>query len=434
MITPYLYRPIRGLFLAIVILMASPAIAEQSDVPMPASRESLSLDDAIRLATRNQPLLQSLDDAAAAARESAVREGQLADPKLMLGIVNLPVTGSNALRFNRDEMTMAAIGLSQEVTPRLKREAYANVLEAEAGQYQAEQLATARTIQLNVAMAWFDVFEAQRKSELYQRIVDDMAAERSIIASRISSGAAKTSEVLILDRQQSMVKDQLLQATGDERKARAALARWIGGEAARPIAAELPLMQPTLSAEHSLENHPVLQNARQIEAVALSELERARTERLQNWGWEVSYGRRFNDLSDMITFQVAIDLQTDRANRQDRRSAEKLILAEKARKLMDDKRRELSAELEAARADWETAQAREDEHQKRLIPAANARLSLAEAGYAAGRQNLAEVWEARRAMLEVEMDHWTILTDLQRAMVKVGYLLNDDRLFPGSQT
>jgi outer membrane protein, heavy metal efflux system len=60
------------------------------------------------------------------------------------------------------------------------------------------------------------------------------------------------------------------------------------------------------------------------------------------------------------------------------------------------------------------------------------RLRLAEAGYAAGSQPLSEVWEARRAVLEVQIEHWAIITALQRAMVKVGYLLNDDRLFPGS--
>ena len=432
MLTPFLYRPIRSLFLAIAITMASPAIARQGEISPPVPGEPLSLADAVALATQSQPILQSLDDAAAAARESAVREGQLADPRLKLGFANLPVTSSDALRFNRDDMTMATIGLSQEVTPRSKREANANVLEAEAGQYRVEQLATARAIQLEVAMAWLDVYEAQHQSGLYQRIVDAMVAERGVLASRISSGAAKTSEVLILDRQLSMAKDQRLQAKGEERGARAKLARWIGNEAMRPVSDELLPVEPVPNTANAVENHPVLQNARQIEAVAMSELERAKAERLQNWGWEISYGRRFNDLSDMLTFQVAIDLQTDRANRQDRRAAEKLLLAEKARKLTEDKRQELAAQLEAARAEWETAWAREEEHQERLLPAVDMRLRLAEAGYAAGSQPLSEVWEARRAVLEVQIEHWAIMTALQRAMVKVGYLLNDDRLFPGS--
>jgi outer membrane protein, heavy metal efflux system len=429
----YSCRLMTRLLFASLMLMALPLAAESPALPTEASKAPLSLQDAMHLATRNQPLLQSFADAASASREAAIAEGQLPDPKLKLGVVNLPVTTSDALRFDRDEMTMAAIGFSQEVVPRAKREAYARVLESEAEQYQTEQLATVRDIQRSVAMAWLDVFEAQRKSELYQQIVEDMLAERKVAAASVSSGATQSDEVLLLDRTQSMTRDQWLLVQRDERKARAALARWIGPEAAsRPISSELPVTEP-VAATDALENHPLLQHARQAETLALSELERARTQRLRNWEWEVSYGRRFNDLSDMIAFQVAIDLQTDRANRQDRRAAEKQLLAEKARKLIDDQRRQLSNALQDARADWETAVAREEEHQKRLIPATDIRLSLAEANYAVGAQSLLKIWEARRSVLEVQIEHWTILTDKQRAAVNLGYLLNDDRLFPRSQ-
>lgn len=131
----------------------------------------------------------------------------------------------------------------------------------------------------------------------------------------------------------------------------------------------------------------------------------------------------------MLSFQVSIDLQLDQANRQDRRTAEKLVLVEKAQKLTEDKRRELSAELEAALADAEAAEARQQIHLTSLIPNAKARLSVAQAGYAAGKQALGDVWEARRNVIETELEHWIILTDRQRAAVKVGYLLNDSRLF-----
>lgn len=397
--------------------------------------QNLALDEAIKLATQNQPLLQSLDDAAAASREAAVAEGQLPDPKLRLGVQNLPITNSDALRFNRDDMTMSTVGLMQEVIPRAKREAASKKMEAEAGQYHAEQLATARSIQRDVALAWLDVYEAQRKTELYQRIADEMRNERKVAAARISSGGAQASDVLRLDSQLSMMSDKRLTAQRDERKARSQLARWIGTAANRPIAAELPAissMAGSNQASEEIETHPLLQNARQIEAVAETDAERAKAERMQNWSWEVMYGKRRSDLSDMVTFLVAIDLPWDRANRQDRRTAEKLMLVEKARKLTEDRRRELLAEFEAAKADWDTAQARENEHQQRLIPNAEARLTLAKAGYASGKQNLSEVWEARRGVLEVELEHWNIMADEQRAAVKLAYLLNNNNLFQGT--
>jgi len=396
------------------------------------AEEPLTLAETIQLATQNQPLLQSLDDAAASSRQAAIAEGQLPDPKVKFGVINLPVTTSDALRYNRDDQTMVNVGISQEVVPLKKRELASNRMLAEADQFQTEQVATARTIERDVALAWLDVYEAQRKSELYQRMINDMTAERKVLATNVSSGSAKTSDVLRMDTDISLTNEKRIFAQRDERKARAALARWIGQSASRSISSELPVMTNTVSHDanqSALEQHPLLRNAHQTEKVAQYEVDSAQANLQRNWGWEVGYGKRFNDRSDMLTFQVSIDLQLDRANRQDRRTAEKLVLVEKARKLTEDRRRELSSELESAIADAEAAEARENEHLTKLIPNAQAKLSIAQAGYSSGKQSIGDVWQARRDVIDIELDHWTILTDKHRAAVKIGYLTNDSRLF-----
>jgi len=394
------------------------------------AEEPLTLAETIQLATQSQPLLQSLDDAAASSRQAAIAEGQLPDPKVKLGVINLPVTTSDALRYNRDDQTMVNVGISQDIIPRKKREVASNRMLAEADQFHTEQIATARTIERDVALAWLDVYEAQRKSELYQRMIDDMVAARKVQAASVSSGGAKTSDVLRMDTQISMTNEKRIFAQRDERKARAALARWIGKAASRSISSELPVI--TNSTSHDafqteIDQHPLLRNAVQSEKVAQLNVDSAQANLERNWGWEVGYGKRFADRSDMLSFQVSIDLQLDRANRQDRRTAEKLVLVEKARKLTEDRRRELSSELESAMADAEAADARENVHITKLIP--NAEASVAQAAYQSGKQPLSDVWDARRDVLDIELDHWTILTDKQRAAVKIGYLLNDSRLF-----
>ena len=397
-----------------------------------SAEQTLTLAETIQLATQNQPLLQSLDDAAASSRQAAIAEGQLPDPKVKFGIINLPVTTGDALRYNRDDQTMVNVGISQDIIPFKKRELASNRMLAEADQFQTEQVATARTIERDVALAWLDVYEAQRKSELYMRVIDDMTAERKVLAAKVSSGGAKISDVLQMDTQVSMISEKRIFAQRDERKARAALMRWIGKDAARTISSELPVMINSLSHDlnqSALEQHPLLRNAYQSEKVAQLDVDSAQANLERNWGWEVGYGKRFNNRSDMLTFQVSIDLQLDRANRQDRRTAEKVVLVEKARKLTEDRRRELSADLESAMADAEAAEGREAEHLTKLIPNAQAKLSIAQAGYASGKQSIADVWQARRDVIDIELDHWTILTDKQRAAVKIGYLLNDNRLF-----
>jgi len=396
------------------------------------AEEPLTLAETIQLATQNQPLLQSLDDAVASSRQAAIAEGQLPDPKVKLGVINLPVTTSDALRYSRDDQTMVNVGISQDMVPRKKREVASSRMLAEADQFHTEQIATARTIERDVALAWLDVYEAQRRSELYQRMIDDMVAERKVQTASVSSSGAKTGDVLSMDTKISMTNEKRIFAQRDERKARAALARWIGKAASRSISSELPVMTSSIShdaARTEIDMHPLLRNAVQSEKVAQLDVDSAQANLERNWGWEVGYGKRFADRSDMLSFQVSIDLQLDRANRQDRRTAEKLVLVEKARKLTEDRRRELSSELESAMADAEAAEARENEHITKLIPNAEAKLRIAQAAYHSGKQPLSDVWDARRDVLDIELDHWTILTDKQRAAVKIGYLLNDSRLF-----
>lgn len=390
---------------------------------------TLSLDEAIQLASENQPLLESLDVAASASREAAVAAGQLPDPKLKFGVLNLPVTGGDAARLNRDDMTMSTIGVMQDVVPRSKREAAVRAMEAASGQYQTEKSSIARTIRRDVALAWLNVFEAERRRELYQQAADEMAAERKVMLSQISTGSAQAVEVFKLDAELSMLNDKRLMAVRDERLARASLARWIGTAAQRPLGA-LPMSiadGQNQAAKETLERHPAVLNAQQIEMVAQSEADMAKAGRDLDWSWEVMYGKRRSDLSDMVSVQVAIDLPWDRPNRQDKRLAEKLLLVEKARKLTEDRKRELGAELENAMAELDIAKMREQEHQARLIPAARARLQLAQASYGAGKGSLADIWDARQALIGVEMEHWAILTDRQRAAVKIDSLLDNSR-------
>ena len=302
------------------------------------------------------------------------------------------------------------------------------------------KLANQRSIQKAVAIAWLETYAAQQKSALYHDIIETMQAEREAGLGSASAGAKPLSDILKLDAQLASARDKALMARLEEKKARAGLARWLGDDANRQLSDKMHLYTPpslklSMQEQRSqLEANPELMSALQQEVVAVSDLDRAQLGKLSNWSWEVGYGKRFAAGSDMVTVQVAFELQTDRAHRQDQRSAEKQLLLDRARKLTQDRRLELMAALESARADWEISEAREQEHQHRLIPAADARLKLLEAGYRAGKSNLAEVWEAKRTVLEIQIEHLNILTERQRAAINLAFLLNDEHFFTAPST
>jgi outer membrane protein TolC len=84
-------------------------------------------------------------------------------------------------------------------------------------------------------------------------------------------------------------------------------------------------------------------------------------------------------------------------------------------------------------AEAEIAEAREKEHTEKLIPAVRSRLEVLKAGYAAGKDNLSEVWNARRSLIEAELHHWLVLADRERAAARLDYLLSGNSADQGIQ-
>ncbi|MEO5765871.1 MAG: TolC family protein [Casimicrobiaceae bacterium] len=401
---------------------ASAAHAQSDAVP-------LSLAEVERLAVRNQPLLEAFERRADAAREAAVAERQLPDPRLRAGLINLPVTTGDAFQIARDDQTMAAVGITQDVVRIDKREAAGRRFEAEADAALAERDADVRRIRRDAALAWVDAQAAAQRRELFDRMQDELVAERDVTRARLAAGGADARDVFAIDVALAGVEDDRERLRRDERRARALLARWIGAAAAeRPLAAA---SADTVVATRDLAErvqrgetvtaHPYLEEARAIETVARRDVARAQLDTQRDWSWEVMYGKRFAGRSDMLTVQVSVPLLWDAPNRQDRRTAEKLALAERAGLLAQDRARQLAADAQAAVVDWEGAVAREAVHTRLLLPAAAARLETTLAAYRAGKIAYSAVAEARRAVIDARAQHVAIAAEVDKASVALRY-------------
>jgi outer membrane protein, heavy metal efflux system len=406
---------------ALVIALTAPVAWPQG------STAPLSLDEVARLAVEHQPNLDAYTYAANAARDAAIAESKLPDPQLKFGVQNVPVTGDDAYRLDREDMTMLSIGVMQEIVRKPARAAGANRLQAESERQESERTAETRRVVRDAQLAWVDAFDASRRADLLKRMASDVAAERAVAIKRIPAGTSDTRELFQLDSMLSMTNDKRLAAENAARKAQAQLSRWIGPNGFRPVAESLPVhafMEPAadLTTTAKLAEHPQIIALRKGEDVARFDADRARAERTPNWSWELMYGKRQENRSNMATLQFSLPLTWNQAQRQDRRFAEKVALADRARSLTIDRERELSAEFVSAIADRYTALAREREHSERLIPAAQARFETSRAGYAAGKLPLSAVWEARRGVLDAEMEHWMIRSDLLRAALRLEYL------------
>jgi cobalt-zinc-cadmium efflux system outer membrane protein len=90
----------------------------------------LSFETSLQLAEHTAPSLSAEDAQLEAARQAAIPAGELPDPKLVLGIDNLPISGTDRFSLTRDFMTMRRIGVMQEVPNSDKRQARVDVAQS----------------------------------------------------------------------------------------------------------------------------------------------------------------------------------------------------------------------------------------------------------------------------------------------------------------
>ena len=139
--------------------------------------EPLTFDETLQRALAQQPSVQAYQSAASAAREQAQEAAQLPDPQLKFGVINMPITGSDSLRLNRDDMTMSTIGLMQNMVRPVKRVAASAQLQEQAEVLSANSKNMARLIKRDAALAWLDVFAAEKTVVMRQQLIDELHAE-----------------------------------------------------------------------------------------------------------------------------------------------------------------------------------------------------------------------------------------------------------------
>jgi len=390
-----------------------------------ASAQPLSLAEAQELAVQRSRQLPAQAAAASAARDRAVAAGQRPDPVLRMGVANLPIEGADKFNVGKDSMTMRNLGLMQELTWGDKLAARSQRFQREAGAAEALQAGTRLMVRRDAGMAWVDLLYAQRAVEgLRQQQAETRLQQEGALAS-LRGGRGSQAEVVAAQQASAQLDDRIEEGQRDVQGARAALARWIGELATRPLLAALPADVPeTGDFAARVAAHPQLRALHGQEAVAEAEVAMAASERSPDWTVEVMYSKRGSSFEDMVSLTLSVPLQWQRDNRQDREIAAKRAEAERLRDEREEARRALVAEGQALLASWQGARNRLQLHDARLLPLAGDRVQAALAAYRGGG-TLQAVLEARRAYLETHLERLRIERDAARARLQLDYLMGD---------
>jgi cobalt-zinc-cadmium efflux system outer membrane protein len=364
----------------------------------------LTYDAALRLADQSAPSLQAKATDVEAARSSAIAAGRLPDPKLRLGLDNFPVSGPPAWRFGPESMTMATIGLMQEVPNGAKRRAARERAAADIGAADAGRDVEARTVHLSTALAWIDLYYAERRLAALDQIDRALAPLRETAPSQLASGSVRPAQTVDADQLTAALDDRRADLVAAVGRARAELVRWTGDPQA-DVSGDppAPVVDP-VALRAGLDRVPVLTAYDAMGRQADADLAAAKAEKRPDWSWDVAYEHRDPMWGDMVSVGATVSLPIFGSTRQDPVIAARAQNASRVRIEQEAARRSLAAQLDADLADHVMHHERLTRARTTLIPLAQRKADLETASYAAGTASLADVLGAFLGLAESRID------------------------------
>ena len=393
-----------------------------------ATPEPLSLGAAVRSALAHSRGLQASDAAAAGARDMAVAAAQRPDPVLRLSLDNLPVNGPDRFSTTRDFMTMRSVALMQTLPNADKRRARGERFEREADAALSERTQRLAELQQAVAQAWLERRLQEQRVRVLQAQIDEARVLVNTTEAATRGGRGATTDWIAAREALAQLEQALIGAQANVANARLTLARWTGGPPQQPLA-ELPAISNTTLDAQTLTGRvdelPDLAALQAREAVARAEAELARQEQRPDWTAELMFSQRGSQYSNMVSIAVSVPLQWDAPRRQQRELTARLARVDALQAEREEQARERRLQIHRWQQDWRAGLDRLAFLQRERQPLAEQRTEAALAAYRGGREGLGAVLQARRQVLELQLERINLERETAGLWAQLEYLIPD---------
>ncbi|MCH2342393.1 TolC family protein [Pseudomonas sp. NPDC047963] len=397
-------------------------------ISFPGTASALTLEQALSLAEQEAPSLDAQRANLEAARSAAVPAGELPDPKLKLGLQNVPIEGESRWQLDQEAMTMQMVGVMQDVPNRAKRRARVESAEADVALADIQQTIERLNVRQNTAEAWIAAFAVEQKLNLFKQLYGENQLFSRAITARLAGGRGQAADSVTPKQEAALLAEQEDELLRNQAVARAELRRWIGNEASEPLTGTWPQWLENFDHyQHNLQRHPDLLAFDPMTEQAEAKVRQAVAEKTPDWSWGVDYLHRGREYGDMVNLSVSFDLPLFTSSRQDPK-----IAAERARLTQIEAQRQATLrlynqELATDLAEYQRLDRALIRLDKTLLPLAEEKVRLAMADYRSGNVELTAVIDARRQLVETRLRHIDVARDRSLSNARLHFAFGDTR-------
>jgi cobalt-zinc-cadmium efflux system outer membrane protein len=419
---------------------ASAQPVERSERPLPRAQAQFpaaerletgaALHELVAEALARNPELQVLGDERRASRHRAASAGALDDPMLEAGVLNLPV---DSLRFNREDMTMKMIGVSQRLPFPGKRSLREEIAAKEASTVELNYHEAANRVVRDVKVAYFDLGYVTRAAELIERNRKVLEQFLQLAEARYSVGQSAQADVLKAQTQLARMIEEGHRVQRERKTIEAELTRAVGrSESVAGLAPVLPeireqLLDPTALEGLARSQRPQLAALQSTIERADKSIELSRKDYLPDFDVRFQYGQRDRApdgmrRDDMVSLTVAISLPVWRQNKLDPKLAEAQAMRDQALSMYRAQESELRMRLRQQVAIAEQSQRTLRVYDTSILPQSHFTVEAALSAYRVNRVDMLTLLDSQMAIFGFEVSRAQTLASYHKALAEIDLL------------
>lgn len=411
---------------AVVLMLV---LAGRALAAPPSGADPLSLQQALRLGLAQNPSLAASRAMALAAQAQVPQAGSLPDPRLTLGLANLP---SDSFSLSRDPMSQIQVGISQALPFPGKRG-----LEEEV----AEHRAAAARLGSDEARLWLlrDIKQAWWRLFYFDHALATNANNRGLFEQQLETaqtrytvGRGEQQDILLAQLELARLDDERLQLEQAHAETEILLNRLLD----RP--AEMAIRLP----EQAAAALPELPDLAQLQAQALKQrpdlfasqarLEAARSQRAlsareqyPDFALGAVYGRR-DGRQDLASIQFSMSLPLYAGSKQskaeDQRQAELIAAQEQLRDLHS----RVNAAVAGAAVRYRRARDQVELFQQSILPQARQTVEAMLAGYQVNKTAFIDLVQAQADLHDYETRYWRLYSAAHQALAELAAAVGEE--------
>lgn len=419
-------KPVQALILILVLLSSAVAVFADNSLP------DLTLQQAEQMALRDEPGLISQNWRARSVMERAVADGELMDPKIQFGLLNVP---TDTFNLDQEAMTQLKVSYLQQFPPGdtldIKKQKTLKQSELIQTKMADRQLTIIKQVRLTFLEIYY--WEQAKKTivknkKLFTQLVD-------IVQSLFSVGRNDQQDLIRAQVELSRLDDRLAKIEQQINNQRSMLSRWIGDEHGfNTLQAKLPELSK-VQLEGDFESlsqhfllHPKIQQIDKQLEIKRKEIELVDESFKPGWGFNVGYSYRQGmpdgtDRADFLTAAFTIDLPLFSSNRQHKKRLSTEYEYQAVKNQRVDLLRQLVSELQQEMANEVLLIKRQQLYNTLLLPQAKQQSQASLLAYQSGRGAFSDVMRAYMDELNANLDERRIAIDLRKTQAKLLYFV-----------